>query len=148
MAAGNFTVYGAAMESIADGTIDLDNDTFVMVLVTSGYTPAVDTHSTWADVSANEASGTGYTAGGQVVSPLTVTRATNVVTVDCGNTSWANSTITAKYAVIVRRAGGSLAGTDLLLLYLDLDTGGGSVSSANATFDVNTPNGLFTLTRS
>ena len=37
-------------------------------LVTSTYTPNMNTHSVWADVSANECVGTGYSANGMQVS--------------------------------------------------------------------------------
>lgn len=152
MPAGNFTVYTAANENIHKGLIDLDTDNFNCFLATSSYTPDANTHDTYSDVSANEvANGSGYTTGGITISPLTVTKSGAVVTVDSAtNPSWtASGTITAKYAVVSKRAGGSLTGTDLLLGYVDLETGGGSVSATNAAFTVTwNASGLFTSTRS
>ncbi len=150
MAAGNFLVYGAGLEAIADGTIDLDTDSFRAVLVTSSYTPNQNTDDTWSDVSANEVSGTGYTANG-VSASITLSRSNLVVTADTADVSWSSSTITAKYLLIVHDAdgNGSLATTDRLLAYVDLDTGGGSVSTTNGTFTVTiNASGLFTLTAS
>jgi hypothetical protein len=145
-AAGNWLLYGPGWEAIFKGTIDLENDNWQIVLLTSSYTPAQTTHATWADLSAAEVSGTGYTAGG-VSATLTVSRSGLVVTVDTANVSWTEATITAKYAAIVRRAGGSLASTDLTLAYVNLDTGGGSLSSTNGTFAVNiNASGIFTAT--
>lgn len=137
MAAGNFLAYGAALEGIFSGTIDVHNDTFRMVLLTSSYTPNQSTHSTFADISAAEVSGTGYTAGGEACD-LVVSRSGLVVTVDGADGIWPTSTITAKYAAIVRDAdaNGALASTDLLVSYCDLDTGGGSLSTTNGTFTV------------
>ena len=70
------------------------------------------------------------------------------MTWDSGDVSFGSAvTITAKYAVIVKGTAGSLASTDKLVGYVDLDTTSGSttVSSTNGTFSVNTPSGLFTL---
>ena len=83
MATGNVTVYGAAKEAIAKATIDLDNDTFVCTLHTNAYTPTVNTHSTWADVSGSQvAAGGGYSSGGVALSSVTVTRSSGTVTFD------------------------------------------------------------------
>lgn len=149
MAAGNFIVYGPALEAIHKGTIDLDSDTFRMVLVTSSYTPAQNTHGAWSDISTNEvAAGGGYSTHGKLLTQA-VTRASNVVTFDGDDQSWAASTITAKYAVVVKdaNADGSLAGTDVPLCYCDLESGGGSLSSVAAAFGVAIhANGLFQVT--
>jgi len=151
MAAGAFKIYGAAAEAIAKGTVDLDTNTFRMVLVTSAYTPNQSTHSTWTDVSANEvAAGGGYSTHGKLLT-CTVTRSSLVVTFDCDDQSWTSSTITAKYAVIVKDAdaNGSLASTDALVAYCDLESGGGSISTTSGTLSITiNASGVFTLTAS
>jgi len=150
MPAGAFKVYGSAAEAIAKGTIDLDTNTFRMVLVTATHTPNQATHSTWADMSADEAVGTGYTASGKLLT-CTVNRSALVVTFDCDDQSWAASTITAKYAVIVKDtdANGTIASTDALLAYCDLETGGGSLSTTAGTFAITiNASGVFTVTAS
>lgn len=48
--------------------------TNVRVSLHTGYTPNIDTHQVWADVSATEVSGAGYTAGGAAVGSKTVTQ--------------------------------------------------------------------------
>lgn len=148
MAAGPFTLVNTAIEDMIDQTIDLNSDTFVAVLITAAHA-ASPTNATWADISASQASGSGYIAGGQVVSPLTISRTDGVVTVDCPtNPSWNPATVSAKYAYIVRRAGGSLVSGDLILGYMDLNDGGGNLSSVAAPFDVTwSPDGLFTIAR-
>jgi hypothetical protein len=150
MPVGSFKVYGAAAEAIAKNTVDLDSNTFRMVLVTSGYTPNQNTHSTWADASANEASGTGYTSSGKLLT-CTVNRTNLVVTFDCDDQTWTTATITAKYAIIVKDAdaNGTIASTDALLAYCDLETGGGSVSSTASSFAITiNASGVFTITAS
>jgi hypothetical protein len=54
--------YNSGKRDIFDGTIDLVNDTIKVMLVNASYTPNAD-HDFVDDVSANELSGTGYTAG-------------------------------------------------------------------------------------
>lgn len=145
MAAGTVTLYGAAKENIAKALIDLDTDSFVVALLGSGYTPSVNSDDTWSDISANEISGTGYTAGGSALAGVTVTRSGGTVTFDANDVSWTSSTLTAKYAVIAKKAGGSLAGTDLLLAYVELETGS-TVSTTNGTLAITwNASGIFTL---
>lgn len=149
MPAGNWKLYGPALEAIAKATIDLDNDTFRMVLVTDAYVPDQANDATWAAISADEvAAGGGYAASGKLLTQ-TVTRAGLVATFDVDDQSWAAATITAKYAVIVRdaNADGALAATDIPLCYVDLDTSGGSLSSTSAAFSVTiNAAGVFTAT--
>lgn len=151
MPAGSWKVYGSAVENMAEGVLDFDTHTFRMALVTSSYTPNQNTHATWADVSANEvANGNGYATHGKLLT-VTTSRSNLVLTVDCDDQSWTSSTITAKYAVIVRDsdANAALASTDPLVTYVDLETGGGSVSTTSGTFQITiNASGLFTVTAS
>lgn len=150
MAAGAWKVFGHALEKYHDGTIDLDTDLFRLVLVTSSWTPNQSTDDAWSDMSANEASGTGYTANGKALTQ-TLSRSGLVVTFDFDDQSWTSSTVTAKYAVVVRDAdgNGALAAADIPLCYSDLDTGGGSLSSTSGPFSVTVhADGAFTATAS
>lgn len=151
MPAGNWLVYGPALELLLEGGLDLDTNTWRMVLVTASYTPDQSTHAAWSSISANEvANGNGYATHGKLLS-ATSNRSGLVVTFDVDDQSWTSSTITAKYAVVVRDADadGSLAAGDIPLCYVDLETGGGSVSTTNGTFAVNiNASGVFTVTAS
>lgn len=135
MAADTPVFYRLAYTSIMNGDINLEDDSYRAVLVTSSYTPDV-THDAWSDISANEASGTGYTANGNSAT-LTVSESSGTITVDMDDQSWATSTITAKYLVVMRDAddNGTIASTDLPIFYIDLNTSG-SLSSVGATFSV------------
>ena len=148
MAAGSVTVYSNGVLNLTKAAMNLASDTFVCILATSSYTPAPNTDSTYANVSANEvASGGGYTTGGVVLTSVTDTLTSATVTYTAAAVSWSSATITAKYAVIIHRAGGSLVSGDLLLSYVDLNSGGGSVSSTNGTFTITwNAAGIFTLT--
>lgn len=149
MAAGNWVVYGPALEALLETNLDLDSSSWRMVLVTSSYTPNQGTHAAWSDISANEvAAGGGYSTHGKALT-VTSNRSTNVITFDCDDQSWTSSTITAKYAVIVKDAdaNAALAATDVPLCFVNLDTGGGSLSSSSGTFSVTiNASGVFTVT--
>jgi hypothetical protein len=125
-------IYNSAIDDMARGAIDFDTDTFKAMLVTSTYSPNKDTHDKRDDVT-NEATGTGYTAGG-VTTACTVTKdtANDKVTLSFAAVSWATSTITARALVIYKSTGGA-ASTDALVAYNDF---GSDVSSSSGTFSV------------
>jgi hypothetical protein len=148
MPAAAWKVYATAAEKIARNTLDLDTHTFRIVLLTSAYTPNQNTHSTFADISAAQVSGTGYTSNGLLITQAVARSGANV-NFDCDDRAWAASTITAKYAAIVRDAdaNGALVSGDDLLCFCDLEDLGGSVSTTAATFTITmNAGGLFNLT--
>jgi hypothetical protein len=90
------TRYNSFAELMADGTIDMNSDTFKVCLVTSSYTPSL-THTQLSDVSANRVSGTTDVA----LTSVTWTRSGGTAKFDAADTdSLFSSTGTAKYAVI------------------------------------------------
>ena len=148
MAAGPFIIVDTALEAVFKNQIDVEGDDFVAVLITSAHT-ADPSDETWADISASEATGSGYTSEGIDITPLAVSMAGGVVTVDCAvDPSWDPATVSAKYVYVVRKAGGSLVSGDLILGYQDLNIGGGNLSAVGAEFSVTWPSdGLFTVQR-
>jgi hypothetical protein len=125
-------IYNSAIDDMARGAIDYDTDSFKAMLVTSAYTANKDTDLKRSAVT-NEASGTGYTAGG-VASVCTVTKdtANDKVTLQFAAVSWASSTITARALVIYKSLGGA-SSADALVAYNDF---GADVSSSGGTFSV------------
>ena len=125
-------IYNSAIDEMARADIDFEVDTFKAMLVTSSYTPNKDTHDFRDDVT-NEASGTGYTAGG-ATSTVTVTKdtANDKVTIQFGAVSWSSSTITARGCVYYKSRGGA-SSADELVAYNDF---GSDVSSSGGTFSV------------
>jgi len=75
MAEGDGAIYNNFKEQILLGELDLGNgaDTIKVILVT-GHTPNIDTHAVLTDVSGDEESGTGYTAGGETLANQAVTQ--------------------------------------------------------------------------
>src|SRR5690349_21468045 len=95
-------VYGNAIKAAFNKEVDWDSDTIKVMLVSGSYTPNQDSHDYVDDVRANEVTGAGYTAGGATLASKTATydAGTNTVKFDAADVSWANSTITARYAVV------------------------------------------------
>jgi hypothetical protein len=125
-------IYNSCIDDTARGNIDFDTDTFKAMLVTSSYTPNKDSHEKRDDVT-NEATGTGYTAGGET-STVTVTKdnANDKVTIQFGAVSWASSTVTARGCVYYKSRGGA-SSADELVAYNDF---GSDVSSSGGTFSI------------
>lgn len=134
--AGTWNWFGNGLLNIAKGTVDLDTDTFKMLLATSAYTPNKDTHDFRDDVT-NEVSGTGYTAGGATLSGVSVTydAGTDQVQISWTDPTWPSSTITARTAVIYKYRGGA-ASADELIAYC---TESSDISSTGGTFTVDLP---------
>jgi len=73
MAEGDGALYNDFKEQLLLGTIDLVDDVIKLILVT-GHTPDIDIHDQYSDVSGDEESGTGYTAGGETLGSKVVTQ--------------------------------------------------------------------------
>jgi hypothetical protein len=119
-------------------------NTIKVGLITATYTPAQATDQFWSTPQANEATGTGYTAGGATLASKTATTSGLVTTFTGAATSWASSTITARYAVLYDSTPGT-ATTDPLIAYVDF---GANVSSTAGTFTItwDSTNGIFQVT--
>jgi hypothetical protein len=116
-------------------------------MLLASYTPGQATHKYLSDVLAAgaEAAGTGYVAGGQTLTGVTLTQSGTVETLTCNSPSWANSTITAAFAVFYDDSPAT-QGAKPVLAYWDF---GGSRSSSGTAFTL-TVNaaGLITFTAS
>lgn len=87
--------YRAAQLAVWNKEIDWGSDAIKVALATASYTPNLDTHDYFNDVT-NEVSGTGYTAGGAALSTPTIT----YTAADSWGTSRANSTAYAVGAIV------------------------------------------------
>jgi hypothetical protein len=125
-------MYGNCLLKALNKEIDYDTDTIKVMLCTSTYTPDQDAHIYKSSVT-NEVTGTGYTAGGITLASKTITYtgATNIITLDAADVTWATSTITARYAVIYDDTG--TAGTSALIAYVDF---GADVVSSGGNFTI------------
>ena len=127
-------LYGNFLAKSLNKEVDWDSDTIKVALVTSSYTPDQDAHDYFDDVVSYEVTGTGYSSGGASLASKTATydSATNVIVLDAADTTWASSTITARYAVIYD-ASPSTNATRPLIGYVDF---GSDQSSTNGNFTI------------
>jgi len=135
--------YGLSLEKMMIDTLgeSLEAEDNKVALVLDAYTPNFDTHDFFTDIT-NEATGTGYTAGGQAFTSTEVTLASGVLTWDFADPSWTSSTIANAMAAVTYTNVGSSA-TDQLLLLLDFVT---AVSTSAGTLLVAiNPSGAMTL---
>lgn len=134
------TIYNNALKEMAQGTLRFDGNTsFKVMLAGTGSTYTVSkNHITRTDFTSNngaEASGSGYTAGGSAVAftnnSVTIDGTNNVIKIAIPTVNWANSTVSAKGAVLYTNTGNSA--TDKLVAYIDF---GGTVSSSASTLSL------------
>lgn len=136
------TMYGQLAARIFNKEIDFEADSIKVMLCTSGYTPSKI--SQYKSGVTHEVAGTGYTERGQSLSSKTVTynSDTNTVTFDAADVSWANSSITARYAVIYDDTGQDI--TSPLIAYIDF---GQDITSSAGSFIITwSSSGIFSVT--
>lgn len=107
---------GADLEGVGAVKVALIDDTL---------SPSVTSHTEWSDLSANEVSGTGYTAGGVAVANPSIADATNNATYTHDDVEWSQDGAgfsDARYAVWY------FASTGDLIAYMDLGGDVGNVS--------------------
>ena len=124
---GNFSC-NTLRSGLADGTINLSTDVFLLALYT--YSATLD-ETTTAYTTTGEASGGNYVAGGEIVTASVssaLTSSGSVVFVNFSSPSW-TGVITARGALIYK------AGANGAVCVLDF---GSNKTSAN-TFDVTMP---------
>lgn len=112
-------VYNIFKLALANGGIDLLNDTIKVLLVDSTYVPNISTHENVDDV-LNEIIGTGYTIGGKELLNRTITVDTvnNRIVFDADDVSWPSASFIASGAIVYKDTGD--VSTSKLITYLDL----------------------------
>jgi len=93
-------IYNKFKEYLGNDTIDLDNDTFRVALLTSSHIPSAG-YVSFADVSSNEVSGAGYIANGQKLTNVTWGESGDGISYfNADDPEWTDASFTARYAVI------------------------------------------------
>lgn len=135
--------YNNYFEELGKGNIDYTTDTFKLMLMTTSYTPDVDTEAFRADLS-GEASGTNYTAGGQAVDSVTLTQdnTNDRAVVDFADEVFSNVTLSNVDGAVLYKDTGNSA-TDVLICYIDFTEGALQVVANDFTV---TPSGDGVLT--
>lgn len=115
-------IYGQGQLKLVTGSIDLDTDTFKLMLVTNSNAPDLDADDFRDDRTTGEvANGSGYATGGVTLSGVAVTydSASDQVRFDCADPSWTfTAGVTWRYGDVYKSRGGA-ASADELLANLD-----------------------------
>jgi hypothetical protein len=143
--AATITFYNSFREYVADGSIDLDADTFKVQLHTSTHVPAVS-DTQLSDLDNEHSNGNGYTTGGEALAGVSWSHSGATATFDANDTVWTASggSITARYAIIYD----DTSTNDLLVAYILLDDTPADVTATDGntlTLAWNA-SGIFTIT--
>lgn len=95
-------VYNRFFANIANKEIDLEADNIRAAILDNGHTPDPD-HNQWTDVSGDEVSGSGYTAGGELLTTKAVTEddTNDLAKFDADDVTWTTVTFTnGRYLVL------------------------------------------------
>jgi len=118
-------------EELLGGVHDLDTDSLKIALIKDTPTGTYDASTTnYSDVTGNsdEASGTNYTAGGQVLDSATITLSGSTAFVDFADEVFTNLTISADGAIIYNASQGNAS-----IAVFDF---GGTVTATSGDFTV------------
>lgn len=130
-------IYNRFKANLMNKEVDLEADVIRVALMTTSHSFTA-TDNVFADVSANEISGTGYTANGEALANKAVTQAATTK-FDADDTAWTTATFTTFHAVIYDD---TLTNNDLIA---SIDFGGEQqVTAANFTIAWHT-DGIITL---
>lgn len=140
----SITFYNSFKKKVQDGTnIDMDTNTIKVALCTSTYTPVIDTHDFFDDIT-NEVSDADYTAGGVTITTpaLTQVDASDLVKFTADTVSWTSLTITnCRYGIIYKSTG--TASTSPLIAYIDFGT---NLTGTDVTLTITwNASGVYTL---
>lgn len=105
MATGEGAIYNAYKQAVLSGAAGTTN---LKVMLVAGYTPDIDAHADYENVSAYEVSGTGYTAGGKALSNVQVEmdQTANVARLKADAVTWTGLDVgTPSHAILYDIAG-------------------------------------------
>jgi hypothetical protein len=121
-------IYNSFWEDLARGAIDMDTDTFKVMLTTSSYAHDKDADLKRSAVT-NEVGNSGTYAAGGATATITVTKdtANDRLDITLGGVSFTTATITARKAVYYKSRGGASSADELVAV---IDFGSDVISTA------------------
>ena len=126
MAVGPVILFDRALPKLTNGVIDLDTHAFRAIILDNSQPisktfAGTSTDCRKADLTGEFATGGGYTAGGQALSSVTLTRTGSLVKFDAADLLWAALTLTnAAYLAIYD----DTAANEDLIAFVELNVGG------------------------
>lgn len=144
MATGDIVVFNTAKEWLADGTFDLDTNSFYLAICDNTLAPTAATATPTLSDFTQVGSAGSYTSGGNALT-VTWTESGGTVTFDVtASTNWTQnaSNDTDAYWGIIYQSGLVNGTTDAALAYVEL---GGPVDMSAGALTVDLTAGIFTL---
>ena len=133
-------IYNRFKANLMNKEIDMEADTIKCMLLDNSHSFSA-AHNVIGDVSGNEISGSGYSAGGAALANKAVTQAATTK-FDADNTAWNSASFTAYHAVLWD----DTIGTDDLICSIDF---GGAKTVTSGTFTIQWhEDGIITLAES
>lgn len=129
--------YGKALEGQYGTTtarrVNWTEDTIKVMLLKEAYTPKQDEDTFQSEISTNEITGTGYSAGGVALGTKTLSydATTNETRLKAATSEWTAASFSARYAAIYKSTG--TESTSPLLGYVDF---GGLQTVSSGTFKI------------
>lgn len=120
-------IYNRCKANLMNKEIDLEADTIRVMLLNNSHSFTA-THNTKSDISANEISGTGYTANGAALANKAVTQSSTTKW-DADDIAWSSASFSAYHAVIFD----DTHATDDLICSIDF---GGVQTVTSGTFTI------------
>lgn len=120
-------IYNRFKANILNKEVDMEGDTVKVMLLDDSHS-FVATHNVISDVSANEISGDGYSAGGATLAGKAVTQGATTK-FDATDTAWSSASFTAYHAVLYD----DTHTTDDLIASIDF---GGAQTVTSGTFTI------------
>lgn len=141
-------LFVTTFQLILDNTIavDLSSETNIkLALISDSATPAFDTMDYWADLSANEVTGTNWAAGGVALTSTTWTSTGGALMYDAANVSVASTTLSNAMAAVIYDDSVTTPTADAMICLVDFVT---AYSTSNGTFAITwstSPNCIFSI---
>ena len=123
------TAYPMLPKSLSDGLLDLDTDTFKVMLLSAYTYSAAHQFVDQVKAAGTEATSAVYTAGGETLTTVTFTRSGSVYTMDADDVEWDAAVGTDAVAAVVYCSTPGTDATNPVLGYVNLDGAGGTVSA-------------------
>lgn len=136
--------FNSHFENLSLGRLEVGTSVVKALITSSSYVPSKRNHSTRANIT-NEVSGTGYTAGGVVVTAtLSQDLATDRTTLTLGAISIPNTTVSGMRNVLYYVSNGGAASADYLIMVSDFgsdySTSNQTISIGSSTVSITNPN--------
>lgn len=126
--------------------VDLGSETNIKcALISNSATPNFDTHDYWGDLSANEVSGTGWSAGGVVLTSTALSASSGTLLFDAADVSQSSTTLTNARAAVIYDDSVATPTADAMICLVNF---GADYSTVAGTFAItwsSAPAAIFTI---